>query len=161
MEEAHASYHEILEWEMVERGVRHFIILRQMELYDRPFSKMTRYEWSCAKQRASRFMPLLGSWLTVLREYDDALQNMSGSLNRAMRSGDLSESECQLLSECRIIIEGIRSDLDFACRVLANHESISPTHTENYDPDFVADMERLEILLDECENQIAEGLGLR
>lgn len=156
-----ATFDEILEWDMVERGIRHLIILRQIELYDQPVGKMTHYEWSCAKQRSAKFMPLLASWLTVLWKYDDSLQRLSGSLNKVIHSGDLSPLECQLLSECRTIIKEMRLDLDLACKVLENHQSFVPTRTENYDPDFAADWLRLETLLVTCERQIAKGLRRR
>lgn len=148
---ANEAFQAIPEWAMVERGIQHYLILRQVELYDRPSDREARWQWILAEHRAGKFMPLLACWLTSLREFDRALLHLSGSLHRAIHAGDAPQELRCLLSEARHLIEGMRAELNFGCRVLENADSFVPTRTDHFDPDFAADLEQIQTIVELCE----------
>lgn len=143
-----AAHDAIPEFALVQRKIRSFIILRQLEEHNRLSNQKSIDQWREARHRANQIMPLFVIWLPQIHVFDRRLGELSATLHEAIHSSDLTKEECQRLGECRTIVAAMRQELRATCRVIENPDLDVPTNTEFYDPDWVGKMKQLADLLE-------------
>lgn len=140
--------------DIIVQATRDYVILRQVEMSDDVLDYRTYENLTKARLRAMELLPALAQFTPLLGKIEQALLAVKRSLYHAANCAEIDPQSRKAIWNCRTQVGHLLADLDLAVLVLTSPDSVFPSASDFYNPDFTGTLHKIESVLANARIQV-------